>query len=96
MTWWHFDSWSTFPVNPPTSPMEVEFVGGPFDGRVDRCLLQPLVNIPVSAVVIDADAAVTGDAVLVTSVAKYVLTSREGLWVYAFTKSKKPKLSSNG
>ena len=89
MSYWNFVNWS--PVVFQRADQLVEFCGGPLDGLCQsRSELEPLVNLPMSAPVIDAHFDMEGKPVVVTSIAKYVLHSREGRWVYVFARSRSP------
>lgn len=89
MSWWSFENWS--PLVFQRSNQLVEFCGGPLDGlHQSRSELEPLLNLPMSAPVIDEHFDMEGKPVVVTSIAKYVVHSREGRWVYVFARSRCP------
>ncbi len=92
MSWWHFENWNPDFFTPAARPHVVEYVGGPFDGKFEsRAVLAPLVCLQVSAPVIDANHSVEGSPdVVVTSIAKYILYSRDGRWIYTFGRSRSP------
>ena len=92
MPWWHFEDWNPFVFRPVLQRQCVKYVGGPFDGRVEiRTELEPLISLPVTWEEIDQDHAAEGNPeIVVTSIASYVLYSREGFWVYEFARSKSP------
>ena len=95
MPWWHTDE-PNFIL--PTSRHEVEFIGGPFDGRWEsHNHMQPLVYLPVSWDRIEGvEAYEPNDGTIITSIANYVLSSLEGRWVYIFASSRHPKSLPDG
>lgn len=89
MSWWKFESWNQS-AKPKAEPQEIEFVGGPFDGRSLMFRSpEPMLKLLVSAAVIDEDFSVADD-IDVTSIATYLLYSHGNRLAYHFTGGRDP------
>lgn len=85
MNWWNLESW-ILPAKPKVEPKEIEFVGGPFDGRkVNVIRPEPMLKMLVSAAVIDEEFSLEDGEIDATSIATYLLFSHDEQLAYHFT-----------